>query len=376
MTGQNTEKQILAMVVLLVLAVASLGAYVWFDNGRRTEAASEVFERDSERGAHIFARNCRVCHGNDGGGRESNAALVGPVLNTPANTFAWRTENAGQLASLQNDFRFTIACGRNGTPMPPWALDQGGSLDPFKIENLVTLITTNAGDGWHTALEAAIHEDELAIANLEVALEGAQRVVNGGGWSPDVEAAQTAVNAAEAADAQLVLLRNALADAQTQLDALNADGAGEDDLAAAQLAADDAGAALTNYERVYTRLVLDVIEINAGSLDDDDELVIAARGRLSDAAGVARDIAEQRAWLKVATDLANAQANLDDAEERFEAGLPISHPPAQVTSNTCGQVHHFGAVDLLTATADGGQPDSQPDSQLGGWLASLSADDS
>ena len=42
MSGQNTEKQILAMVILLVLSVASLGAYTWFDNGRRTEARSEI----------------------------------------------------------------------------------------------------------------------------------------------------------------------------------------------------------------------------------------------------------------------------------------------------------------------------------------------
>ena len=100
MSGQNTEKQILAMVILLVISVASLGAYVWFDNGRRTEATSEVFERDSERGAHLFATNCRVCHGNDGAGRESNSSLVGVALNKPSNTFAWRTENVGQLAIL------------------------------------------------------------------------------------------------------------------------------------------------------------------------------------------------------------------------------------------------------------------------------------
>ena len=93
MTGQNTEKQILAMVILLVIAVASLGAYVWFDNGRRTEAASEVFERDAERGAHLFANNCRVCHGNDGRGQESHSSLVGPALNKPSNTYAWRTGN-------------------------------------------------------------------------------------------------------------------------------------------------------------------------------------------------------------------------------------------------------------------------------------------
>ena len=369
MTGQNTEKQILAMVVLLVLAVASLGAYVWFDNGRRTEAASEVFERDSERGAHIFARNCRVCHGNDGGGTESNSALIGPVLNTPANTFAWRTENAGQLESIQNRFRFTIACGRNGTPMPPWSLSQGGSLDDFKIDNLVTLITTNAGDAWkEVALEAAIHEDELAIENLEVALHGAQRVVDGGGWSSDLEAAQAAVNQAEAADAQLMLLRSALADAQADLAALSEDDeADADDLTLAQADIDAAQTALGNYERVYTRLVLDVIEVNSGSLDEGDALVVAARARLSDAGSVARDVAEQRAWLKVATDLANAHDNLEEAEERFAAGLPITLPPPQVTAETCGQVHQLGGGQLTAAIES---------AALEGWLASLDPGDS
>lgn len=358
MTGQNTEKQILAMVALLVLAVTALGAYVWFDNGRRTEAASEVFERDSERGAHIFARNCRVCHGNDGGGTDSNSALIGPVLNTPANTFAWRTENAGQLESLQNRFRFTIACGRNGTPMPPWALSQGGSLDDFKIDNLVTLITTNAGNAWHVAVEAAIHEDELAIENLKIALEGAEGVVHDGGWSADLEAAQSAVNSAEAADAQLMLLRSSLVEAQADLDALSEEGADEDDLTLAQADLDAAQTALDNYERVYTRLVLDVIEINASSLSADSELAVAAQARLTDAGGVARDVAEQRAWLKVATDLTNAQGNLEEAEERFAAGLPISLPPPQVTSETCGQVHQFGGAELDA------------------WLASLNAEDS
>ena len=61
MSGQNTEKQILAMVLLLVLSVASLGAYTWFDNGRRTEARSEILTKDAERAAWTFANNCREC---------------------------------------------------------------------------------------------------------------------------------------------------------------------------------------------------------------------------------------------------------------------------------------------------------------------------
>ena len=370
MSGQNTEKQILAMVLLLVISVASLGAYTWFDNGRRTEAISEVFERDSERGAHIFARNCRVCHGNDGKGRESDSALVGLALNTPSNTFAWRTENAGQLAVIQNEYRFTIACGRNGTPMPPWSLEQGGSLDSFKIDNVVTLITTNAGNAWQIALEAGIHEDELAIGNLEITLRATERIVAAGGWSADLEAAQAAVASVEADDAQLARLRNAIEAAEADLAALTEDGADADDdeLAAAGTAIDDARSALTDYERPYTRLTLDVIEVMTGDPDDDEDQIAESQARLDEASPIARAVAQQRAWVKVLADLNTAQANLVEAEERFAAGLPIALPPAQVTSGTCGQVHDFGAIEEMIVAAEG--------IELSGWLATLGSDDS
>ncbi len=367
MSGQNTEKQILAMVILLVISVASLGAYVWFDNGRRTEATSEVFERDSERGAHLFARNCRVCHGNDGAGRESNSKLVGVALNKPSNTFAWRTENAGQLLILQNRFRFTIACGRNGTPMPPWSLDQGGSLDSFKIENLVTMITTNAGDAWHLANEVGIEEDEVAIGNLEIALDSAEDLLEDGGWTDNLEAAQTAVAAAEADDAQLARLRDAVAQAGADLDALNEDGADADEIAAAEADLVAANSALADYEKPYTRLVLAFIKVATADSDDDSDPVVEAQGRLNEASSIARGVAEQRAWLKVVSDLAVAHSNLDEAEERFAAGLPIALAPAQVTSETCGQVHSFGTIEELIVAAEG--------EELGGWLASRGSDD-
>lgn len=187
MSRQNTEKQILIMVVLLVMGVVSFGAYTWFDNGRRAEARDNLVIEHSERGAFLFARNCRVCHGNAGEG------LIGPALNTPANTLAYRTSNQGPFDEIQNRFRFTIACGRNGTPMPPWAIDQGGSLDAFKIDTLVTLITTNGGNAWEAALEEAIHEDELAIQVLANTLFVAEQ----GGDTEQIESARADLEAAE-----------------------------------------------------------------------------------------------------------------------------------------------------------------------------------
>lgn len=173
MTGQNTQKQILAMVLLMFLGVAGLGAYIWFDDGRRAEAQDQVLIDDAHRGAEIFALNCRICHGNDGTGRVGDPSLIGPALNDPANTIAFRSGNAGALQELQTRLHFTIACGRNGTPMPPWAISQGGSLNDFKISTLVTLISTNAGNAWEFALEEARHEDEVAIEGLENALASA-----------------------------------------------------------------------------------------------------------------------------------------------------------------------------------------------------------
>ena len=345
MTGQNTEKQILTMVLLLLIAVGSLGAYTWYDNGRRTEAESEVLERDAERGAHVFARNCRVCHGNDGRGRESDSTLVGPALNTPTNTYAWRTGNQGQWDILRNRYEGTIRCGRNGTAMPPWATEEGGSLNSFQIDNLVTLITTNAGNGWEVAEHSAHEEDELSISNLKTGLTDARAQLDAGGWDGDVEAAGAAVAEAEASDGELSALRGALERAQAALE-------GAEDAEAAQAAADEARAALDELEREYTKFVLDVVAVRTGA---DEEIAGPARTRLAAAGGAALAVAEARAWLRAAGGAADAESALASAEERFAADLPIDQPAAQVTAETCGQVHDWSdpgfraAVDELAA---------------------------
>lgn len=317
MSGQNTEKQILAMVLLLVLAVASLGAYVWFDNGRRTEARSEILTKDAERAAFTFSRNCRECHGNDGRGSESDASLVGPALNTPNNTYAFHTANQGQLEALQNEYRYTITCGRNGTPMPPWSLDQGGSLDSFKIDNLVTLITTNAGNAWEKAVEHAIHEDEVSIENLHIALEAAESTLKSSGWFADVQAAEGAVARTESADAELISLREAVAAAEESGEGLA-----------------DAQDALAAYEKGYSDLVLAAVALRTS---EDSALITEARATFSAASAVQQAVAENRAWLKVAGEYRTAEHNVVTAEERFAAGLPVPTPATQVTSNTCGQ---------------------------------------
>jgi hypothetical protein len=61
-------------------------------------------------------------------------------------------------------FHDTITCGRVGTVMPPWSIEQGGALNFFQIEQLVMLITSRfAEEGWEFALEEANHADEFAF---------------------------------------------------------------------------------------------------------------------------------------------------------------------------------------------------------------------
>ena len=189
----NTNKQVVAMVMLMALGVASLLAYTWFDVGRRAEAEDQQAIESAERGARLFAANCRFCHGNVGLGRVQHPSLIGPALNTPDNTAAYRESDASPREQLAARYFDTISCGRNGTAMPPWAVDQGGSLVDSKIENLAFLITTNAGNAWEVALELAAESDETAIRGLRQALRDAEA----GGGQDAIAAARTALEAAE-----------------------------------------------------------------------------------------------------------------------------------------------------------------------------------
>ena len=189
----NTNKQVIAMVVLLFMGVISLGAYTWFDVGRRASAEEEVLLVAAERGAHLFATSCRECHGNKGLGRAQHPSLIAPALNTPENTFGFREGNDGKLAERQAFIDDTITCGRNGTAMPPWAVEQGGALNFSHIDNLVGLVTTNAGGAWDLAHELAIELDEATIAGLRDALRAAEA----SGDADAIAAAEEALAAAE-----------------------------------------------------------------------------------------------------------------------------------------------------------------------------------
>ncbi|MCC6381031.1 MAG: LysM peptidoglycan-binding domain-containing protein [Dehalococcoidia bacterium] len=128
----NTQKQILLIVVLFFTFVGGCAAYSVIDLPVRAKDQTEWHHSQSvERGALLFANNCRTCHGIKGQGG------VGPVLNKAD------FQNQDPLV-LKNNITLlqrTISCGRAGTLMPAWLNTNGGSLNALQIEHLVKLIT-------------------------------------------------------------------------------------------------------------------------------------------------------------------------------------------------------------------------------------------
>jgi plastocyanin/mono/diheme cytochrome c family protein len=163
----NTSKQVNVIIGLLMIgALATLLYYLW-DGERQSSALERQMEENAERGGFLFARNCSSCHGLTGKGLEERGGLPGAILNDESK----RPTSPGELASAQNRFRDTIHCGRIGTLMPAWSQEQGGPLNDYQIQQLVTLITgTFPGEdpladpnviseaGWHNAFETANHD--------------------------------------------------------------------------------------------------------------------------------------------------------------------------------------------------------------------------
>jgi len=152
----NTNKQILMMVFLMFLLAGSCAAYTAIDLPYRADIKTDYQSDESiERGALLYANNCRGCHGDRGQGG------VGLPLNTdvyqnPATVL--------ELEQARSKLRTTLYCGRLGTFMQPWLNANGGSLNSVQIEHLVNLITDPSGAGWDHAVEFSHNLNHESVA--------------------------------------------------------------------------------------------------------------------------------------------------------------------------------------------------------------------
>lgn len=131
----NTQKQIVLIVALFFIFVGGCAAYTAIDLPvRAPDQEKWTDEQSVERGALLYANNCRTCHGNKGDGG------VGPALNRAD----FQDQDPLLLRQNRDLVRRTLQCGRAGTLMPAWLNTNGGALNAIQIEHLVNLITAPA----------------------------------------------------------------------------------------------------------------------------------------------------------------------------------------------------------------------------------------
>ena len=136
----NTQKQIFLIVILLFTMTAGCAAYTVIELPIRAVDQQNWHEDQSlERGALLFANNCRTCHGNTGEGG------VGLPLNTPA----FQNQDPLVLRANRALLQRTLECGRAGTRMPAWLNTNGGSLSDGHYSGynqFVEMVTQLRGD--------------------------------------------------------------------------------------------------------------------------------------------------------------------------------------------------------------------------------------
>jgi mono/diheme cytochrome c family protein len=134
----NTQKQIFIIVLLFFVFSGACAAYTAIDlTVRAPDQEDWQFEESVERGALLFANNCRTCHGNAGQGG------VGPPLNREE----FRNQDPLVLANNREMLTRTITCGRAGTVMPTWGQSAGGPLNDVQIQHIVDFLTAPATEG-------------------------------------------------------------------------------------------------------------------------------------------------------------------------------------------------------------------------------------
>ena len=129
----NTQKQVFLIVVLFFVLAGGCAAYTVIDLPVRAERQSDYFFSESvERGALLYANNCRTCHGIKGEGG----------VGLPVNKADFQDPDPLKLKANRELLKRTMYCGRAGTLMPAWLNTNGGALTDRQIEHVVDLITS------------------------------------------------------------------------------------------------------------------------------------------------------------------------------------------------------------------------------------------
>jgi len=137
--NKRTDRVLIwALVGAVVLAIA-LPIYFLNEPTRQAEAAEELAERDVEFGEEWYTGEfvCVDCHGVDGVG--GGAAFIEPRSGLEV-TWAAPSLNDVFYRYDEDEVRFWITYGRQGTPMPPAGLDGGGSMTSQQVDQTLAYL--------------------------------------------------------------------------------------------------------------------------------------------------------------------------------------------------------------------------------------------
>jgi hypothetical protein len=114
---------LISLNALLILVIA-LPLYAIIEPARMDQARQNVRRQLLMEGAEMYVQNCIYCHGENGEGIGST-----PALNHP-----------GLVEADFNAIYRTIAHSPHGSRMATWHIEEGGILNDYQVNGLVTLI--------------------------------------------------------------------------------------------------------------------------------------------------------------------------------------------------------------------------------------------
>lgn len=143
MTDDELESKRIGKVLIAALVTTAILAIVmpiyFLDESSRQAEAGEHFEEIAvERGHELFLEfQCFNCHGADGGG--GGADFVEPRSGVET-SWAAPSLNDVFFRYTEEEVRYWIVFGRQGTPMPAWGIEGGGALNSQQIDELLAYL--------------------------------------------------------------------------------------------------------------------------------------------------------------------------------------------------------------------------------------------
>ncbi len=128
-----------ALIATGVLAIV-MPIYYLNETSRQAGAVAEFSETAIDRGLEWFTEyKCGNCHGANAGGGGARFVEARSGITT---SWAAPSLNDVLYRYTQDEVRYWLVYGRQGTPMPAWGADGGGPLDDQQIDELIAYLAS------------------------------------------------------------------------------------------------------------------------------------------------------------------------------------------------------------------------------------------